>query len=80
MSTGRKQQMDIMLPANASYNITKKLTFKTTFGYETTKLVDRQFSDSLTSFSRLQGSSQPVIQIRYHRKDTITNSNVLRLS
>lgn len=73
----RKSTNAYNITGYASYNITKKLTFKTTVGYERTQLVDRQFSDSLTSLSRLQGSNQPVIVLDTTERKQITNSNVL---
>lgn len=60
----------------ASYNITKKLTFRTTVGYEHTNLIDRRFSDSLTSISKLQGSGKPVVQLDSTIRNQFTNSNV----
>ncbi len=64
------------ITSNVSYNITKKLSFKTTIGYEKSRLVDRMFSDSLTSISRLQGSEQPVIGLDTTERKQFTNSNV----
>jgi TonB-linked SusC/RagA family outer membrane protein len=65
------------LTGNASYNITKKLTFKTTLGYEKSTFFDRQFSDSLTSISTLQGGKMPVVQLDTNHRSQFTNSNVL---
>lgn len=72
----KKSTQSYNITAYGTYNITKKLTFKTTFGYEHSKLVDRQFSDSLTSISRLQGSAQPVVQLDTTNKSQFSNSNV----
>ncbi|MBL0358179.1 MAG: TonB-dependent receptor [Chitinophagaceae bacterium] len=72
----KKTTSSYNITAYASYNITKKITFKTTFGYEHSNFVDRQFSDSLTSLSRLQGSAQPVIQLDTTNKSQFSNSNV----
>lgn len=59
-----------------SYTFNKRLTFKTTIGYERTQKIDRQFSDSLTSISRLQGSNMPYVTLDTTTGRQITNSNV----
>jgi TonB-linked SusC/RagA family outer membrane protein len=64
------------ITGNFSYALTKNLSFKTTVGYERTHFVDRQFSDSITSISRLQGSEKPVVQMDTSIRRQFTNSNV----
>ena len=73
----RKSTNAYNITAFVSYNITKRLTFRSTLGYEQSKLIDRQFSDSLTSLSRLQGSEKPVVGLDTTNRSQITNSNVL---
>lgn len=73
----RKTTNSYNLTANISYNITKNISFKTTFGYESSEYVDRQFSDSLTSLSTLQGGRKPVVQLDTTKRTQFTNSNVL---
>lgn len=66
--------------ANASYSIVKNLVFKSTFGYDRNKVIDRKFSDSLTPLSTIQGAKKPVAGLDTTDKTTITNSNVLTYS
>jgi TonB-dependent starch-binding outer membrane protein SusC len=73
----KKTTNSFNIAAYASYNITKRLTFKTTFGYEESHFIDRQFSDSLTSISVLQGGRKPVVQLDSTNRKQFTNSNVL---
>lgn len=68
------------LTANATYTIRKDLTFKSTFGYDNNELVDRQFSDSITPYSKLQGANKPIVRLDSTLRKTITNSNVLTYS
>lgn len=62
---------------NGSYNITKHLSFRSTFGFNYNKAVDRQFSDSLTPYAVLQGSRMPIASLDTIKQTIITNSNVL---
>lgn len=66
--------------ATLTYNITKNLTFRSTFGYNQTKIIDRQFSDSLTPYSKTQGGANPIAGLDTSVRKTITNSNVLTYS
>jgi len=66
--------------AFASYNIVKNLSFKSTFGYDFSNFVDRQFSDSITPYSITQGGRKPIAGLDTVEKETITNSNVLNYS
>lgn len=63
--------------ANASYNITKNLVFKSTFGYDITNITDRQFSDSVTPYSVIQGGKLPIVGLDTSIRKIYTNSNVL---
>ncbi|HTE13004.1 MAG TPA: SusC/RagA family TonB-linked outer membrane protein, partial [Chitinophagaceae bacterium] len=57
----RKKTTDVFnLTANASISITKNLSFRSVFGYTENKFVDRQFSDSLTPYSVIQGGKKPI--------------------
>ena len=77
----RKKTNDIYnVTAALSYNITKNLSFKSTFGYDYNNFIDRQFSDSLTPYSVIQGSRKPIVELDTASKKTITNSNVLSYS
>lgn len=64
------------LAFTASYMINKRFSFKTTVGYEYTTFIDRQFSDSITPLSVIQGASKPVVELDTTHKKQITNSNV----
>jgi TonB-dependent starch-binding outer membrane protein SusC len=68
------------LNANLTFNITKNLTFKSTIGYDYNNLVDRQFSDSLTPYSVIQGAKKPIVGLDTTIRKTLTNSNVLTYS
>jgi TonB-linked SusC/RagA family outer membrane protein len=77
----RKKTTDVFNVTTALiYNITKNLTFKSTFGYDKNDFVDRQFSDSITPYSVISGSKKPIAQLDTVNKKTITNSNVLTYS
>ncbi|MFM2203368.1 MAG: hypothetical protein RLZZ605_332, partial [Bacteroidota bacterium] len=65
---------------SVTYNIAKNLTFKSTVGVDQFKLVDRQFSDSITPYSMISGSRKPIAQLDTAIRNTITNSNVLTYS
>ncbi len=64
----------------ATYKILKNLSFKSTFGYDHNNFIDRQFSDSLTSYAIIQGARKPIAGLDTVTKTTITNSNVLTYS
>ena len=60
-----------------TYNISKKLTFKSTFGYDHNTVVDKQFSDTITAYSTTQGDKKPIISLDTSNRKILTNSNVL---
>jgi TonB-linked SusC/RagA family outer membrane protein len=76
----RKTTSAYNLTAFISYNITKNLSFKSTIGYDYNKLTDRQFFDSLTPYSIIQGAKKPIASLDTTSKTTLTNSNVLTYS
>ncbi|HEX8315310.1 MAG TPA: SusC/RagA family TonB-linked outer membrane protein, partial [Flavisolibacter sp.] len=76
----RKTTEVFNLTANASFNITKNLVFRSTFGYDVNDFVDRQFSDSLTPYSVREGGKLPIAGLDTVNRKTITNSNVLTYS
>jgi TonB-linked SusC/RagA family outer membrane protein len=65
---------------SVTYNIAKNLTFKSTLGVDNSKLIDRQFSDSITPYSVISGSRKPIAQLDTATRKTLTNSNVLTYS
>lgn len=77
----RKKTTDaINVMASLSYTITKNLSFKSTFSYDYNKLVDLQYSDTLTPYSVITGGKKPIAGLDTTTKKTITNSNVLSYS
>lgn len=66
--------------ANVSWKILNNLTFKTTVGYDYSKTMDRQFSDSLAPYSVTQGGAKPIVRLDSMEAKTFTNSNVLTYS
>lgn len=77
----RKKSTDIFnATASIVYNITKNLSFKSTFGHDWNNLIDKQFSDSITPYSIISGSKKPIAQMDTVTKSIITNSNVLTYS
>lgn len=70
------------LNASAYLQVTlaKNLTFKSTIGYNATSFADRQYSDSISPFSILQGGRKPVVGLDTTITKTLTNSNVLQYS
>lgn len=65
------------LTAYLSYNITRNLAFKSTFGYITSERQDRQFYDTISPYSIIQGGAKPIVRLDTIDAKTITNSNVL---
>lgn len=76
----RKTTGTYNVTAFLSYNITKNLSFKSTVGYDYNKVADRQFFDSLTPYSIIQGARKPIASLDTTAKTTLTNSNVLTFS
>jgi TonB-dependent starch-binding outer membrane protein SusC len=68
------------LNATLTYTVTKNLTFRSTFGYDRNDFMDRQFFDSITSFSSNQGGRMPITRLDTVYRKTINNSNVLTYS
>jgi len=63
-----------------TYNVTKNLNFRSTWGYVYNKFYDWQFSDSSTSIAITQGAQRPVTSMDSTFTRTYTNSNVLTYS
>lgn len=77
----RQKSLDALnLTANASYNINKNFTFRSTFGYDRNHIIDRQFSDSVTPYSVIQGGKLPIAGLDTTLRTVYTNSNVLTYS
>ena len=80
LNTEKKQPNAYNVTANASYTIFKNLTFRSTFGYDYKKTIDRQFSDSITPLSIIQGGKKPIAELDTTTAQTLTNSNVFTYS
>ncbi|MCW3078939.1 TonB-dependent receptor [Segetibacter sp.] len=65
---------------NASYNIAKNLTFRSTFGFDRNKVMDRQYFDTVSSYSTIQGGKKPIAGLDTTGRKIYTNSNVLTYS
>jgi TonB-dependent starch-binding outer membrane protein SusC len=76
----RKTTVAYNLNANASYQILKGLSFRSTFGYDHNDFTDRQFFDSITGYSINQGGRKPIVHLDTVYKRVFTNSNVLTFS
>lgn len=62
-----------------NYNITKKISLRSTFGYNVNDIESRAFDDTLTATSR-SNSRMPLITWNFNKITTINNSNVLTYS
>jgi TonB-linked SusC/RagA family outer membrane protein len=77
----RRKTTDVYnITLNSTYNIVKNLSFKITFGLDNNEFTDRQFSDSITPYSIIQGGKMPIALLDSTKKKTFTNSNVLTYS
>ena len=59
-----------------NFNITKKIAFRSTFGYDVSKTESKAYDDTLTNNSIALGK-QPVLNLNNNDVTTINNSNVL---
>ncbi len=76
----RKTTTQYNITASLTYNINKRLTFKSTFGYDRKDILDRQFTDSLSSLSINYGSKMPVVGLDTTKTYSLNNSNILTYS
>jgi TonB-linked SusC/RagA family outer membrane protein len=76
----RKRTDAYNLNANLTIQITKNLTFRSTIGYDKNDYIDKQFWDSITSFSVNQGGGKPIARLDSVYKTVLNNSNVLTYS
>jgi TonB-dependent starch-binding outer membrane protein SusC len=65
--------------ANFNYNISKRLSFKSTIGYDRNLVEDKQFNDSISP-ATANHSRVPLLNFDSTQKTTISNSNVLNYS
>jgi TonB-linked SusC/RagA family outer membrane protein len=64
------------ITVNATYQILKNLSFKSTFGYIENKKRDLQYFDTISPYSKIQGGAKPIARLDTVTEKTITNSNV----
>lgn len=76
----RKSSDQVNISGALTYTISKNLSFKSTFGYDTRSTIDRQFYDSASSYSRNFGSKKPAAFLDSVKTQSIINSNVLSYS
>lgn len=76
----KKTTNTLNITAYATYDITKNLNFRSTFGYTSSERMDRQFFDTLSPYSIIQGGAKPIVRLDTINAKTITNSNVLTYS
>jgi len=76
----RKTGGTLNASAYLQINLAKNLSFKSTLGYNYTSFADRQYNDSISPFSILQGGRKPVVGLDTTITKTITNSNVIQYS
>lgn len=76
----RKTTDQYNITGNLNYNFNKRLSFRSTFGYDRRDVVDRQFSDSASPYSINFGSRKPIVNLDSVKSTIITNSNVLTYS
>jgi TonB-linked SusC/RagA family outer membrane protein len=65
------------ITASASWDIVKNLNIKSTFGYDINTFTDRQFNDSITPYSIINGARKPTVELDTSIRKTLTNSNVI---
>lgn len=59
------------------YNFSKKLNFRSTAGYDYTRIRQSLFSDSVTSDSRINGAGKPILNLDSTTRRVLNISNVL---
>ena len=76
----RKTGGTLNASAYLQINLAKNLSFKSTIGYNYTSFADRQYNDSISPYSILQGGRKPVVGLDTTITKTLTNSNVFQYS
>ena len=76
----RKTGRTLNASAYLQINLAKNLSFKSTIGYNYTSFADRQYNDSISPYSILQGGRKPVVGLDTTITKTLTNSNVIQYS
>lgn len=76
----RRSTEDFNITASASWDIVKNLNIKSTFGYDINTFIDRQFNDSITPYSIINGARKPTVELDTSIRKTLNNSNVILYS
>lgn len=76
----RKTTETFITSAYLQLTIAKNLSFKSTFGFNYVTNIDRQYHDSISPLSILQGGRKPVVGLDTTISKTLTNTNVLQYS
>ncbi|HTJ49132.1 MAG TPA: SusC/RagA family TonB-linked outer membrane protein, partial [Cyclobacteriaceae bacterium] len=63
-----------------SFDITRDINFRSTFGYDVTSGRENVFNDTITSVSKLNGSNQPIASIKTTLSEILNNSNIITFS
>ena len=66
--------------ASLTIKLTKRITLRSTVGYDNSYIIDKQFSDSITPYATTQGGRKPIISLDTTLRTGFTNSNVLTYS
>ncbi len=74
--TRKKHQALLNGSVSVQYNFTKKLSFKTTVGYDYTRIRQSLYSDSVTSDSKINGAGKPILNIDSSTRKVLNISNV----
>ncbi len=77
----RRKTTDLYnITVSFNYAISKNWSFKSVAGYDNKSFIDRQFSDSSSSYSINFGSNKPIVNLDTVKTVTFTNSNVISYS
>ncbi len=76
----RKTTNAYNITAALTYNINKRLSFKSTFGIDNSLLEVRAYNDSVTPLANIQNGRNPMLSYDSLRKKSWVNSNVLTYS
>ncbi|MDE3234751.1 MAG: TonB-dependent receptor [Bacteroidota bacterium] len=76
----KRSTTDYNITAYATYQITPRISFKTTVGIDNNTLVDRQFEDSIVPFVVTNYGSKPIVELDTTTRKILNNSNVFTYS
>lgn len=76
----RKTTNEYNFTVYGDYKIIKNFSFRSTFGFNQKNYVDRQYFDSISPYSVIQGGSLPIARLDSTEERVINNSNVFTYS